>query len=171
MEKSLSKEKLIEIYKDLYLKDGNTEYLKDYNSIVGLYKLYLDLFFSKESGLYRNAEYIKFVVDGFHYMNETIFGEEEVPYKDIVSTLYERDSEIREKNKRSVFETVEYADSDVILVYSLKLAVEFKDNKFEDEFYDTIHKALFNAYVICREEQKEKGGITSDGVEYRKCKN
>ena len=171
MEKFSPKEELIEIYKGFYLRCGNTELVKDYESLVNLYKLYLSLFFDEESTFYQDCEYIRYVVDGFHYMNETILGEEEVPYKDIVSTLYEHDSEIREKNKRSAFEEVVYTDSDVVLLHSLKLAIEFKGNKFEDVFYQTVQTALFNAYVICREEEKNKGGITLDGVEYRKCKN
>lgn len=168
---SLSKEELIEVYKDLYLKDGNTEYFKDYESLVSLYKLYFSLFFSEKSNLYLDYEYIRYVVDGFHYMNETIFGEEKVSYKDIVSTLHERDSEIREKNKNSIFKKEKYTDSDTVLFYTLNLAMGFKGNHFREEFYQIVQKALFNAYVICREEGKDKGGIKLDGVEYQKCKN
>lgn len=123
---------------------------------MGFTSFYLSLFFNEESSFYYDFQFLFYVVDGFNYLYKDIFGNDNVSRKTITSVLCEHDSEVREKNEKSSSEDIEYTNSDFVLVYSLKLAMAFKDRNLLDNFNDLVQTVLFNSYVIREETKKEE---------------
>lgn len=165
MERNLSNEELIEIYNELYLNREDGEKSIDFETFVMNYKIYLSLFFNVDSSFYGDIEFLLFAVDGFNYLYKCFFDDEEVDLDVIPLSLCEHDSRLR--RKRAILEEVNYTDSDAVLVYSLKLAMMFKDMNLVDDYYDEILKIFFNSYVV---ESKEKG-CGKNGMENRKYCN
>lgn len=165
MEENISRGELFEIYKELYLKRNNSEKFIDFEILVQTYKMYLSAFFNVDCFLYGDTEFLFFAIDGFNYIYKSIFDDEIVDSDIIPLTLCDHDSDLRYRSLD--LEETNYTDSDVILVYSLKLVMLFKDMDLIIKFYDKIQKLFFNSYVI---ESKEKG-CGKDGMEIRKYYN
>lgn len=106
-----------------------------------------------------------FVVNSFNYLYKSIFGDENIDSHFVSLSLSRHDSELREKN--ACLEKVDYTDSDLVYVFTLRLAMTFRDMGLMFDYYEDMQKLLFNSYII---ENMEKG-YRRDGMENRKCYN
>lgn len=158
-----SKEELIEEYKELYLRGKNSEQFIDFDFLVLTYKVFLCLFFDKNSSFYGDVSFFTLVVDGFNYFYEVIYGNEEADLCDVTFSLKRHDAELRAK----IVTPDKINDSDFIFCYSLKFATVFQEMGMVEKFYDVLQRMFFNSYVI-ENIEKERG---KNGVENRKCFN
>lgn len=165
MRDSISNEELILICKDLFLSHDNNEREIDFQILVRDYEAFLSLFFDVESSFYGDLEFQLFVINSFNYLYKSIFGDENIDSYFVSLALSRHDSELREKN--ACLESVDYTDSDFVYVFTLRLAMTFRDMGLMFAYYEDMQKLLFNSYVI---ENMEKG-YRRDGMENRKCYN
>lgn len=165
MEKKISEEQLIMIYKELYFSRGNSEKCIDFNMLVDTYKIYLGMFFDNGCTFYSDIAFLEYVVDGFNYIYRSYIEDEKYDASVLHDAIINHHSELSCKCLNDTEGEANYTNSDLILVYSMDLVIMFMNMDLVREFYDKIQKIFFNTYVI---ENSEKGR-GENGMESRKC--
>lgn len=170
----MNSEELLKTYKDLYLSYGNSDRCIDYEVLIRMYVIYLSMFFHKEGSFYHDVEFLIYVVRGFKYYCDLIYGDlspsDSVMFGDIIKheIVVRKKIVVENKNKSA---RVNYSDSDLALLYSLDAYSLLEGMNLIENFCDDVKLLAYNSYIIEEKTGEARKECEENGMEYRKGKN
>lgn len=159
----------IKAYEYLYLREGNKKNSLDYMKLLELYKSYLSLFIDYEENnpFYNNVEFLSWVVNGFSYYHNKIFGVEDIDVID--SYIFSLEQYDQVLTRATIPE--ECSVSDLVFMASWSCNYLMLENDLIVSESDIVQKLIDNLYRIDKVMNKKNNREDPYEMEYWKHRN